>query len=85
MPTTTVQSATLLKTGQGIIRTVSICVVGSADGMICDAASVGMASAANAVFGLTSVQARSDSPLPPINFASGIVVKPGTGQTVCVN
>ena len=85
MPTTTVQTATVLKQGQGIIRAVNVCVAGSSDGMVCDAASVGVAAAANAVLGTSSTQARAEPIFLPINCQTGIVVVPGRGQTIWIN
>lgn len=82
MPTTTVQSAVTLKASAGFIRTMNVCVIGSGDGMVCDAASVGAASAANAVLGTTSAQARAESFTYTIKCATGITVLPGTGQTL---
>jgi len=85
MPTTTVQSAVTLKASAGIIRAVNVCVAGSTDGMVCDAASTGAAAATNAVLGCSSTQARAEPIVLPIPCATGITVVPGTGQTIWVN
>jgi hypothetical protein len=85
MPTQTIQAATTLKTSAGIVRAVNVCVAGSTDGMVCDAASTGTASAANAVLGCSSTQARAEPIVLPINCQTGITVVPGTGQTIWIN
>ena len=51
MPTSTIQSQTLLKTGQAVVRSINICVKGSADGTLNDAATTGAAASTNAVAG----------------------------------
>jgi hypothetical protein len=84
MPTTTVQSAVTLKTGQAVVRSLNVCVAGSTNGTVCDAASTGAANAANAVAGLPSV-AGDCSPPMPIICAAGLTVVPGTGQTIWIN
>jgi hypothetical protein len=84
MPTTTVQTATVLKASAGIVRAINVCVGGSATGTICDAASTSTAASSNAVAGLPTVAGDSSPPLP-IVCSTGITVVPGTGQTVSVN
>ena len=51
MPTSTIQSQTLLKTGQAVVRSINSCVKGSADGTLNDAATTGAAASTNAVAG----------------------------------
>lgn len=86
MPTTTVQAAVTLKTSAGIIRVVNVCVAGSSDGMLCDAASTGAAASSNAVAGTRATGATMARAITsPIPCAQGITVVPGTGQTIWVN
>lgn len=85
MPTTTVQSSTVLKASAGVIRAVNVCVAGSTGGMVCDAASTGAAAASNAVAGCSYVAVGGQSFAPFIPCARGITVIPGTGQTIWVD
>lgn len=78
--TGSISAATLVKSGGGRIARISVTVAGSSEGSIYDAAnanatSVKIASIPNTV-GVTEINL-------PVN--SGIVVAPGTGQTVVVS
>jgi len=84
MPTGTYFSQAVLKTGQTIIRAINVCVAGSAAGTLNDAATTGAAASTNAVAGLPAV-AGDCSPPQPIICAQGLVVSPGTGQTIWLN
>ena len=84
MSTATVQSATTLAIGQAFIRTINVCVAGSAAGTVCDAASTGAAASSNAVAGLPAV-AGGLSLVKTIRCVNGITVVPGTGQTIWID
>lgn len=85
MPTTTVQSSTVLKASPGIIRSVHVCVAGTGNGMVCDAASTGAAAASNAVIGTFFSGGRAGPVVHPIPCGAGITVIPGMGQTIWVD
>jgi len=85
MPTATISSNTTLKAGAGIVRSVHVCVGGTANGMVCDAASVGAASAANAVIGTFYSGGRAGPVVEPLKCGTGITVLPGTGQTLYID
>jgi hypothetical protein len=86
MPTSTISTSTTLKASAGIVRTVNVCIAGSADGTINDAASVGAAASSNAVLGTSSSHGSTgNSFVNPIKCANGITVVPGTGQTIWID
>lgn len=80
--TLNITANTVIKASNGNIATVSIVAAGSAAGTIHDADTVAAATTSNVVSALPAVA----GPLV-INFpvTSGIVVKPGTGQTIAVS
>jgi hypothetical protein len=80
--TLNITANTVIKASNGNIATVSVVVAGTAAGSIHDAATVAAAVTANQVAALPATA----GPLA-INFpvTSGIVVKPGTGQTIAVS
>lgn len=71
----------LVATGEGRLVNVVISVAGSAAGTIHDAASVADASASNVIF-VTPATAGSGTANVP--FTNGLVISPGTGQTISV-
>lgn len=73
---------TVVKASAGKILQISVVVAGSAAGSVYDAATVATAAAANEIAvlpGTAGVLAIKDWPC-----ATGIVVEPGTGQTIAV-
>lgn len=80
--TLNITANTVVKASNGNLASVSIVVAGTAAGTIHDAATVAGATAANIISALPAVA----GPLV-INFpcTSGIVVKPGAGQTIAVS
>lgn len=85
MPGSTVSTSTTLKASAGIIRAVHVCVAGTGNGKVCDAASVATAADANAVVGAFFSGGRAGPVVAPIKCATGITVIPGTGQTIYVD
>jgi len=77
-----ITAATVVKATAGRIAKVSVIVAGSAAGSIYDAATTGAAGAANeiAVIPATAGMINLDFPV-----SNGIVVTPGTGQTLAVS
>lgn len=75
-----ITAAVLVKSGQGRIARVSVIVAGSADGMIYDA-SVATATAAP-IFVIPQTLGVFEVNFP---LSFGLVVAPGTGQTVSVS
>jgi hypothetical protein len=73
-------AATLVKTGSGRVAVVSVIVAGSSDGTIYDTNSV--SSTSNPVFKISNTVGVTFVNLPVVN---GIVIVPGTGQTVSVS
>ena len=85
MPSTNVSTPVTLKASPGIIRSVNVCVAGTGNGMVCDAASVGTAATSNAVIGTFASGGRAGPIVHPITCGTGITVVPGTGQTLWVD
>lgn len=78
-----ITSATVIKAGPGKVVNVSVLVAGSAAGSVNDAATVGAVAAANEVASIpNSVGVVNLNHFP---CANGIVVTPGTGQTLAVS
>ena len=77
----TVTAPTLIFTGAGRLVTVSVVVGGSATGLIHNATSTTAAAAANA---LMTVPTTAGVYPANIMFANGLVVVPGTGQSINV-
>ena len=73
-------AATLLKTGSGRVAVVSVIVAGSAAGKIYDANSASLTS--GPIYEIPTTVGVTFVNLPVVN---GIVVAPGTGQTVSVS
>jgi hypothetical protein len=73
---------TLIKAGVGRVAKISVIVAGSGAGSVHDSATIGAAGTANelAVIGATAGVLNIDMPV-----FNGIVVKPGTGQTLAVS
>lgn len=72
----------LVKTGAGVLCKVSVIVAGSAAGTLNDVATVGGAAAANQFGTIPNTVGTYEFDWP---CATGIVVVPGTGQTVAVS
>jgi hypothetical protein len=77
----TVTAPTLVATGAGTLVSVSVVVAGTATGFIHNAAATGAAVAANAM-----VAAPNTIGVYPAGtvFSAGLVIAPGTGQSLCV-
>jgi len=77
-----ITATTVIKTTAGRIAKISVLVAGSGAGSIYDAASTGAAGAANevAVIPATAGVLNIDFPV-----SNGIVVSPGTGQTLAIS
>lgn len=77
-----ITSNTAVKASAGFVVTLVVLDAGSANGGLFDAATVGAAAAANEIFAIPQVAG-----VYTINFptTSGIVVKPGTGQTIAIS
>jgi hypothetical protein len=72
----------LLKTGQGRIVTVSVVIPGTANGAIYDVAGVSLTAVSNQI---GVIPAMIGPYVYNIPFSNGLVVSPGTGQTVTVS
>jgi endoglucanase Acf2 len=77
-----ISSETVVKTSNGNVASISVVVAGSAAGAVYDAATTGTATSANLIAVIPDVAG-----VYTINFpvSNGIVVAPGTGQTVAVS
>jgi S-adenosylhomocysteine hydrolase len=75
--------ATLIVTGAGRLVNYSITVKGSAAGFIYNASSTNTAAAANALIATTATQEVGVYSVG-LHFANGLVVTPGTGQSLNV-
>lgn len=73
-------AATLVKTGSGRIASVSVVVAGSAAGRIYDASSASATSGS-----VYSIPATAGVYVVNFPFVNGLVVAPGTGQTISVS
>jgi len=76
-----ITAATVIKTGPGLIATVSVIVAGSAAGAVHNAATTGAAAVSNQVATIPAAIG-----LVPVRWGTvdGIVVVPGTGQTLAI-
>jgi hypothetical protein len=81
MPISVVAAQTQLKTSPGRIWSVVVLVAGAA-GTVNDIASAG---AGNPILPLPATLGYTFSPARPVNFAAGICVNPGAGQTAVVD
>lgn len=77
-----ITAATVIKAGAGRICRVSVIVAGSAAGTVNDVLTTGAAAVANQVATIPNAVANLDIQFP---CATGIVVVPGTGQTLAVS
>ena len=75
-------SATQIKIGAGRLCTINVLVAGSANGSTYDSSSTGAAAAANQ---LTTIPQTVGPITPNMPFTNGLVVTPGTGQTISVS
>lgn len=78
--TTNITAATLVKSGQGWVARVSVVNAGSAAGAIYDAASA--TATTNKLWTIPTTAGITEINLPVNN---GIVVAPGTGQTIVIS
>ncbi len=78
----TVTAQTLITTGMGVLVNFSVTVKGSANGTINNAATTGAAAAANALV-VVSDAATGITPCG-LNYNLGLVITPGTGQSINV-
>ena len=81
--TANITSATVLKAIGGRVLEVNVQVAGTGVGTINDCATTGAASASNALIATPNTAGPTSLALP-VNFGLGIVVTPGTGQTIGV-
>jgi len=87
----TVTTSTLIYAGAGRLVSFSIVVPGSTNGTIYNSATVAGAAASNALVAAPAPSTTADAPHPGIGvfpagvlFTNGLVVTPGTGQSVNV-
>lgn len=80
--TLNITAATVVKASAGQVVTISVLVAGSAAGTVNDCATTGAAAAANAICPTPTTVG-----IYPVNFpaTTGIVVTPGTGQTLAIS
>ena len=74
-------AATVVKASSGYVSRIVVLVAGSAVGSVNDAATTGAAATANQIFAIPNTVGAYQISFPVSN---GIVVTPGTGQTVAV-
>ena len=86
-----ITASTLVYAGAGRLASYSIIVAGSTDGFIYDSATTALAAASNLMAAIPKPSTTADAPVPGIGvfqagmfFTDGLVVIPGTGQTVAV-
>ena len=77
-----ITAATVVKAAPGVVVTVNVIVAGSAAGAIYDATSTSGNSSSNQVAVIESAAGTYAVNMP---CANGIVVAPGTGQTVAIS
>ena len=77
-----ITSATVVKAAPGQVLTVTVVVAGSAPGTVNDCLTTGAAAASNAIASLPAAVGSQQ-----LNFPCqvGIVVTPGTGQTIAIS
>ena len=78
---TTVTTDTLVITGRGYVSNFSVTVAGTANGTICNAQTVALAAANNVLCATPTTIGVYRAGLV---FTSGLVIKPGTGQSINV-
>lgn len=84
MPSTNnITSATVLKASGGRVLEVVVQVAGTTVGTINDCTTTGAAAAANANLTVPNIAGPCSLALP-VNYGLGIVVTPGSGQTISV-
>lgn len=79
----TVTASTVIFTGSGRLINYSITVKGSASGVVYNASTVATAAAANALVATTATQ-EVGVYAAGLHFTNGLVVVPGTGQSINV-
>lgn len=78
-----ITAATVVKVGAGRVFSVSVIVAGSGPGTVNDAATTGAAAASNEIAPLSDAAAGNQN-LNGWPFTAGLVIVPGTGQTIAV-
>jgi hypothetical protein len=73
---------TLVYAGTGVVSSISITVAGTVTGTVNNAATTGAAAASNALCAIPNTVAVFHVNMP---FTSGLVISPGTGQSVVVS
>lgn len=76
-------SAALVTTGQGYLVNVSVVVAGTTEGFVNNSATVAGVAATNTIAATTATAPEAVYPCG-IPFSYGLVVTPGTGQSLCV-
>jgi len=77
-------AATLVKGAPGTLLAVSVIVAGSAAGKVNDVATVGGVAAGNQILAVPNAVGPMNGLSRGLSFSNGLVVTPGTGQTVAV-
>jgi len=77
-----ITTATVVKASNGFVVRVSVIVAGSTVGTVNDAATTGAAAVANEIAAIPNTVGTYAIEFP---FANGLVIVPGTGQTVSVS
>lgn len=78
----TVSSTSLIVAGSGTLFNFSVVVAGTANGLIYNSATVGGIAASNAL--AMAPNTGGVFPVNPTHFSNGLVVAPGTGQSINV-
>lgn len=81
-PVYNITAATVIKAAPGRLAKISVVVAGSAAGTVNDCATTGAVAAANEIGAISNTVGVVDFDWP---CATGIVVTPGTGQTLAVS
>ena len=80
-----ITTATVVKTGKGVLYSIAEIVDGNAAGAVYDSASTTGNSTANQIATIPSTGGTIDNISLPFVFVNGLVVAPGTGQTLAVS
>jgi hypothetical protein len=82
--TLNITTATVVKLGPGVLFSAVVVVVGSTAGTVNDVATTGAAAAANQLLTLPVALGAVSMGSQGFPFTSGLVIVPGTGQTIVV-
>ena len=80
-----ITTATVVKAGKGVLYSISEVVDGSGAGAIYDSASTTGNTTANAIATIPATGGTLNNINLPFVFVNGLVVAPGTGQTIAVS